>query len=401
MSDRAPLIHAPEAEHAALLAASLNSIVLDFTARTAVGGTDLSFFIIKQLPLLRPKAFLEVAHSGQTYAELIAPRMLELTFTAWDLAPFALDLGYDAPPFKWDEERRFHIRCELDAIFFHLYLGSEKQWTQDGSKKLSAYFPAPRDAVEYIMESFPIVKRKDEQAHGRYRTKEAILEIYDQMAIVMQANAAAQTAGQQPTARYQTRLDPPPGPPIDAAGNFIPMAHWDAAIWERYKNIIHPPKPRIRTGPQQHEDGALMLNVYAVLYVAAMPVEIENLRRMLVLMLNDELRKCYLDGHSGSSQGIAKSVSMPSLRSLLRSNQQSGNILVDGNIDGTAQVSPNPLQAPTADALEAIPNLGLKAFKAAEEALRALKALRGRERELDDQMTEVTNDIPTDAFQRG
>jgi hypothetical protein len=56
------------------------------------------------------------------------------------------------------------------------------------------------------------------------------------------------------------------------------------------------------------------------------------------------------------------------------------------------------LQAPAADALKAIPNIGQKAFKAAEEALRTLKALRGRERELDDQMTEVTDDIPTDAF---
>ena len=110
----------------------------------------------------------------------ITPRVLELTYTAWDLEPFARDLGYDGPPFRWDPERRFLLRCELDAAFFHLY-GIE------------------RDDVDYIMETFPIVKRKDEAAHGEYRTKRVILEIYDQMA------RAAETG--QP---YQTPLDPPP-----------------------------------------------------------------------------------------------------------------------------------------------------------------------------------------------
>ena len=47
------------------------------------------------------------------------------------------------------------MRCELDALYFHLY-GIE------------------RDDVAYIMDTFPIVKRKDEAAHGEYRTKRVI-----------------------------------------------------------------------------------------------------------------------------------------------------------------------------------------------------------------------------------
>lgn len=35
------------------------------------------------------------------------------------------------------------------------------------------------------METFPIVKKKDEKAYGRYRTKEAILREYDTLAHVM------------------------------------------------------------------------------------------------------------------------------------------------------------------------------------------------------------------------
>ncbi len=49
------------------------------------------------------------------------PSFLEFTYTAWDLEPFARDVGYDGPPFRWDPKRRFLLRAELDAAFFHFY----------------------------------------------------------------------------------------------------------------------------------------------------------------------------------------------------------------------------------------------------------------------------------------
>ena len=75
------------------------------------------------------------------------------------------------------------LRCELDAAYFHLY-------------------EIARDDVDYIMETFPIVKRRDEAAHGEYRTKRVILEIYDEMQQAMETGRP-----------YQTRLDPPPADP--------------------------------------------------------------------------------------------------------------------------------------------------------------------------------------------
>jgi hypothetical protein len=48
---------------------------------------------------------------------------------------------------------------------------------QDGSKDYSI----KRDDVDYIMETFPIMKRKEEKQYGEYRTKRVILEIYDEM----------------------------------------------------------------------------------------------------------------------------------------------------------------------------------------------------------------------------
>ncbi len=162
MSDRAPLLDVAADATAPLIVALFNSFVVDFAARSAVGGTDLSYFIIKQLPILHPARFKDDTGWGCTYAEFIVPRVLELTYTASELQDFAKRLGHEDQPFPWNENRRFQLRCEIDAALFHLY-GLE------------------RDDVDYVMETFPIVKRDDERGFGEYRTKRVILEIYDDM----------------------------------------------------------------------------------------------------------------------------------------------------------------------------------------------------------------------------
>lgn len=109
-----------------------------------------------------------------------------MTYTADDLKEYGKELGYDRPPFRWDVERRSLLRAELDACFFHLY-GIE------------------RDDVEYIMDTFPILRRKDEAAYGEYRTARLILECYDAMAKATETGVP-----------YQTILDPPPADPSTA-----------------------------------------------------------------------------------------------------------------------------------------------------------------------------------------
>ena len=140
----------------------------------------MNFFIVKQLPVLPPESY------SSEVLSLIYPRILELNYTAWDIENFAKDCGHHGLPFKWDEERRFLIRCELDANYFHLY-------------------SINREDVDYIMETFPIVKRKDEQKYGVYRTKQVILECYDAMVEAMKTGRP-----------YQTILDPPPADPYVA-----------------------------------------------------------------------------------------------------------------------------------------------------------------------------------------
>jgi hypothetical protein len=151
----------------ACLSANLSAFIFDFFARQNVGGTHLNFFIVEQLPVLPPEEYVHAApwdiKSG-SIAAWLATRVLELTYTAYDMIPFARDCGYEGEPFRWDEDRRFLLRCELDAAYFHLY-------------------GINRDDVDYIMNTFPIVRRKDEAAYSEYRSKRVILEIYDKMAV--------------------------------------------------------------------------------------------------------------------------------------------------------------------------------------------------------------------------
>lgn len=160
----------------------LCSFVADYVARQKVGGTHLTYGILEQVPVVAEASLSQATTWSRaiTLREWILPRVLELTFTAWDLEPFARDVRYDGTPFRWVPERRFLLRCELDAAFFHLYGLS-------------------RDDAEYVMETFPIVRRNDERAHGHFRTKQVILDIYDEM-------AEASRLGKD----YATRLDPPP-----------------------------------------------------------------------------------------------------------------------------------------------------------------------------------------------
>jgi hypothetical protein len=210
------ILDALSARNALYLVAELNSFVHDYCTRHKVAGTNFNHWIWHQLPIMKEEEHHNPCRWDQelSLGTWQALRVLELTYTAWDLALFAKDCGYDGPPFRWDESRRFLLRCELDAAYFHLY-GIE------------------RDDVDYIMDTFPIVRRKDETAQGEYRTKRVILEIYDAMAESIRAG--------QP---YQTRLDPPPGPPTDTEGNFFPIAQWDHNYWPPH---IHAKKTEAHT----------------------------------------------------------------------------------------------------------------------------------------------------------
>src|SRR5262249_52436730 len=79
----------PDAEprQIACLYAMLSSFVFDYCARQKVGRLHLTYGVLEQLPVLAPSTFnLTCAWSpGQPLSMWLTPRLLELTYTAWDL----------------------------------------------------------------------------------------------------------------------------------------------------------------------------------------------------------------------------------------------------------------------------------------------------------------------------
>ena len=201
------------------LYANLCSFVFDYAVRQKIGGVTLNFYLVNQFPVLLPKRFGEACpwDTSRTIGSWVTDRVLEFSYTAWDLEPFANDCGYHGPPFRWDEGRRFLLRCELDAAFFHLYLPADERggWRRarrsDGCPcdeasselaELERHFPTPRDAVAYVMDTFPIVRRRDEETFGEHRTKHVILDIYDAIRVSIATGGG-----------YRTALDPPHADP--------------------------------------------------------------------------------------------------------------------------------------------------------------------------------------------
>ncbi|CAG0984089.1 hypothetical protein ANRL4_02058 [Anaerolineae bacterium] len=150
------------------LLANFNSICFDYIVRQKIGGLHIDFHYIKQFPVLPPSAY--------TAADIdyIAPRVLELVYTAWDLKPFAEDMGYHGEPFKWDEERRAHLRAELDAYYARLYGLSrdELRYVLDPQEVHGSDFPG---------ETFRVLKEKELKAYGEFRTRRLVLEKWDGM----------------------------------------------------------------------------------------------------------------------------------------------------------------------------------------------------------------------------
>jgi hypothetical protein len=261
------------------LIANAAAFAFDFVARQKIGGTHMSAFIVEQLPALAPACYSGETswQFGAVILDWVLPRVLELTYTAWDLEPFARDVGCDGPPFRWDAERRFLLRCELDAAFFHLY-------------------DLSRGDADYVMDSFPIVRKNDEKAHGEYRTKRVILEIYDAMAEAAPTGKAYQTrldpppadprvahpdrGGKVVTLRPATRPQPEIGPAAAAAALVPDLAAVSANHWAR---------------PHTLERGEIQASILAVLKAYGAPMDRRHARLAALLCLEPQLLVPQLD----------------------------------------------------------------------------------------------------------
>ena len=153
-----------------LLAANFNATIFDFVARQKVQGQHLNLYIVEQLPVVPPDRYDDTRFGPKTATESIRDAVVELSYTAHDMAPFARDLGYIdetgavRPPFPWNDDRRLHLRAKLNALFFHLYGVTD------------------RDDVRYVWSTFPIVEQQNLKAYGRYRARDLCLVYMNSLA---------------------------------------------------------------------------------------------------------------------------------------------------------------------------------------------------------------------------
>ena len=153
---------------ASCLLANFNSLVLDFVARQKIPGMNISYFMIHQFPILPP------AFYNEPRLAFITPKVLELTYTSYSLAPFARDLGHDGRPFAWDEDRRAHMRADLDAFYARAY-------GLDRDELRYILDPAEVKGPDYPSETFRVLKEKEIRQFGEYRTRRLVLEAWDRM----------------------------------------------------------------------------------------------------------------------------------------------------------------------------------------------------------------------------
>ncbi|MGH7460387.1 MAG: Eco57I restriction-modification methylase domain-containing protein, partial [Longimicrobiales bacterium] len=160
----------------AALIADQASLIHDYVARQKVSGLHLTYETKKHLATLPPDLY--------TAANLafIVPRVLELTYTADDMTPWARDLGYDGTPFPWDSDRRALLRAELDAYYARLYglARDELRYVLD---------PADVMGLEYPSQTFRVLKQSEERMYGEYRTRRLVLDAWDRIASVGITNA--------------------------------------------------------------------------------------------------------------------------------------------------------------------------------------------------------------------
>ena len=156
------------AQYAAVLLSCAASLTTDYIARQKIGGTNLSFYYIEQMPLPDFRQF------SREEVAFVKSRVLELTYTSRSMRSWADDFGYTGAPFAFDPGRRAILRAELDAFFARKY-----SLTRDELRYILD--PADTHGPDYPSETFRGLKRNEIERFGEYRTHRLVLAAFDRL----------------------------------------------------------------------------------------------------------------------------------------------------------------------------------------------------------------------------
>lgn len=144
-----------DASDLAVLCALYNSVVFDFCLRNKLTQPSIPQILFSQNPCLQPSQV-------EANRQFILERVIELVFTSSDLSAFASECGYSSPPFRWNVERRLHVRAEIDAL-------------------VGLASGLSREDMEHIMLSFGRWRHLQKRKFGAFRSFELTLSAYEQL----------------------------------------------------------------------------------------------------------------------------------------------------------------------------------------------------------------------------
>jgi hypothetical protein len=146
------------------LLGNINAFAYDYICRQKIGGINLSYFIIEQIPTFSPDFYKQKCpwNKKQTLEKWISDRVLKLTCTSNDMTPLAESAGFKPTVHKWDTAERLDLMAELDAAYFLLY-GIEQ------------------NDVEYILSTFAGLRDESTDLLAGSTTASRILHFYDDL----------------------------------------------------------------------------------------------------------------------------------------------------------------------------------------------------------------------------
>jgi len=141
------------AKEALIFLSQFNTYIMDFIFRKKMATNHLTQNDIAQLPFV-PMDLID------KNIDLILPLVWELVYFNESLKPLSKELNLDSETiFKYDKDRRYKLKRQLDAIYAHLWNLNEEE-------------------IMYILKDFEVEKKKEIEKFGEFLSQKMIIKYF-------------------------------------------------------------------------------------------------------------------------------------------------------------------------------------------------------------------------------
>jgi len=154
------------ARRGAVFASVFTSFTFDFALRSSLSGANFTKYVLKQLPMHKPETlqseFVEIDGHETCIYDRLEELVVPLIWTSHSLDGFGQSFDWTDSCFEWKEDRRIKNRAMIEAL-------------------VAKSFNLKRDEFEFIMDQFDILKEREIEVHGKFRSKKQALEAFDRV----------------------------------------------------------------------------------------------------------------------------------------------------------------------------------------------------------------------------